>query len=364
MSKQIYLKAYCHQNLGDDLFIQMLSKRYSSTQFYLPLNPKFANGFSNIKNVHLVKENLLYRGINHLTKKIWHTALLKKLVINKVDGAVIIGGSMFIEKGAWGDSLRSYEEFQLKSKPLFILGSNFGPYHSRFFHEKYEAFFAQCTDVCFRDDYSKQQFPRLDNLRSSNDIVFNYPVTPMQKRKELTIIPIDFDRPNLWEHKYAYVQAIARIYKMAIKKGYIVNFLSFCKDQGDEKAIQEIQEEIENQNIPFKGNVVAYNGSNMEEMIHYINRAKFVLTTRFHGMILGWLCQCNVYPIIYDLKMENTIKKSKYQGSYSYFTDLESLEFETIYSNIYQLNIDSLITEAKTQFNKLDEFLENKNEKI
>jgi hypothetical protein len=60
MNKKIFLKAYCYQNLGDDLFVRILAKRYPQTLFYLPMQPRFADSFSDVPNVQPIKEGTLY----------------------------------------------------------------------------------------------------------------------------------------------------------------------------------------------------------------------------------------------------------------------------------------------------------------
>lgn len=365
MNKKVFLKAYCYQNLGDDLFVRILAKRYPQTLFYLPMQPRFADSFSDLPNVKPIKEGTLYRGINRLSQIVLKRQLLKNYFQKKVDGSVIVGGSMFIERPQWENSLSSYQDFLIKEKPLFVLGSNFGPSQSLKFYQTYEEFFSKCFDICFRDEYSKEKYNHLEQVRGANDIVFSYPLKPKKKQKQVTIIPIEFDRPALKQYKSAYLEAVSRIGKEAAEQGYRIQFLSFCNAQGDEQAINEIKTMIKKSTPDFESEVLLYDGRNMDTVIDTINRSEFTVTTRFHGMILGWLCKSNVYPIIYDQKMLNTIKTSRYQGAYTMTDQLDTLGFEAVRTNRYELQLAPLIDESQHQFDQLDGFLKGeKHEKI
>ena len=55
--------------------------------------------------------------------------------------------------------------------PTYILGANFGPYETESYRVLVQEYLAKAEDVCFRDEWSKEKFPELSNIRFAPDIV-------------------------------------------------------------------------------------------------------------------------------------------------------------------------------------------------
>ena len=51
--KKMFIRAYCQSNLGDDLFVLQLARRYPDTQFYLYALGENQNAFRNQPNLIL-----------------------------------------------------------------------------------------------------------------------------------------------------------------------------------------------------------------------------------------------------------------------------------------------------------------------
>ena len=69
-SKVIFVKAYLNQNLGDDLFVDILVKRYPQHNFMIIVPNKNYYHFSKYKNVKLIKLNKVKKLINFLSFKL------------------------------------------------------------------------------------------------------------------------------------------------------------------------------------------------------------------------------------------------------------------------------------------------------
>jgi len=56
--KKVYLFVYTRKNVGDDLFIYLLSQRYENIDFYInPRYPEVYNElFKNCKNINMINE--------------------------------------------------------------------------------------------------------------------------------------------------------------------------------------------------------------------------------------------------------------------------------------------------------------------
>ena len=55
--KKIFLYAYDHINLGDDLFIETIANRYSDTEIYFWTNAQNQKAFEEQKNLKIIDEN-------------------------------------------------------------------------------------------------------------------------------------------------------------------------------------------------------------------------------------------------------------------------------------------------------------------
>lgn len=83
--KKIFILAYARRNLGDDLFIEMLLKRYPQVSFYINVeNPEHATLFKKFPNITVINEKE-----RNLTKQ----------NADEYDGYIYVGGSIFMEGG-------------------------------------------------------------------------------------------------------------------------------------------------------------------------------------------------------------------------------------------------------------------------
>ena len=79
--KKILLFAYTKPNLGDNLFIYMLLKKYTNVDFYIHVVEKeYEQIYNNFTNIHF-----LYTG-----------RILDEINIEEFDAYLYIGGSIFI----------------------------------------------------------------------------------------------------------------------------------------------------------------------------------------------------------------------------------------------------------------------------
>ena len=58
---KILLNGYFHENLGDDLFYQLIARRYPQHQFYMPVHGASAHAYTGNKNVKVLRQNKLLR---------------------------------------------------------------------------------------------------------------------------------------------------------------------------------------------------------------------------------------------------------------------------------------------------------------
>lgn len=358
MKKKVMIYAYTNFNLGDDLFIKILCERYPETQFYLYAPSNYKYSLKNMKNITLYpSDKILNRLVNYGIKILKLKSSLRTIIANKSDAIVHIGGSIFMQRGVW-TGLKDDRKVKVK-KPYYVLGSNFGPYQDEKFHSDHYELFQEYTDICFRDTQSYELFKDLNNVRLADDIVFQLKVQDritMGEKVVISVIKPSFRKD--FEHcDDIYYKKIKDITVSFVERGYTVVLMSFCEREGDKEAIEKITSIIPKEVMP---NVQKYYYKhNIEEALDVISSSVFVVATRFHAMILGWVFKKPVYPIAYSKKMNNVMENLNFKGSYINLKEISNLNPLEVYESFERnlLDVSGQAKNSERHFEKLDEFL-------
>lgn len=361
--KKIFLYAYDHINLGDDLFIETIVNRYPDTEFYFWTNDKNRKVFQTQKNLKIIDEN---SAKIKLLRKIRPSlaARYKSDIQKKCDAQVYIGGSIFMEYPTW-KNIVSWWDHQSRNYPFFVLGANFGPYHTEEYCDEMNRIYTHLKDICFRDRYSKSLFAQNHNVRQAPDILFSYPMPKVEENKKQIFISVisykdkelssDFDQMTNEE----YIEKMAQISSGFTKQGYKVILASFCREEGDLDAAEEIKNRSEQkQNIT----TFDYDGTNRKQLLEEMSRSVYIIAARFHGTILGLAAEKTVFPILYSDKTKYVLQDIGFCGEYADLRNPESLSFENARKNLeskYKINVTESVKNAEKHFEKLDEFLNN-----
>ena len=340
----VYLDFYSCLNLGDDLFIKILLERYPNIQFvtsnvYIDNYKLISKEYNNLK---IINESYLFRvfrtiitryydGIKSNVKvPVWLNNTILNFYFNKklMSSAYVylhIGGSIFIQQN---DTLqlkhfkKSWIKDNFSSMPQFILGANFGPYHTEEYKLHFSEIFKSYTDICFREKYSYELFKDLPCVRYTSDIVFQLDIPQIEPDVNsfgFSIIDIS-RRKDLTDFSDIYFTEISSMISQLIEKDKKVSLFSFCKQEGDEDAIAKILELLPKSNHN-KLEIVKYDGDTNFFLNKYAHIGN-MFTTRFHAMILSLKARQNVYPLIYSNKLTNVLKDIKFEGEYSYIKDM------------------------------------------
>ena len=140
--KNIFLQAYYHGNLGDDLFIKILCERYPDIMFNMIVSGNNKNKIEGLPNLKLIPRHWTFRIRNKLSQTVMKKTMASRIAA-KSDCAVLLGGSMFMEmnENKWKRILASYKDISSSVTHFFVMGANFGPYHSEEFLRAYHDFF-------------------------------------------------------------------------------------------------------------------------------------------------------------------------------------------------------------------------------
>lgn len=343
--KRMYVRAYCQSNLGDDLFVLHLAKRYPETEFYLYAIGDNQKAFWSQPNVRLPK------AWDRLRRKGRHLLHLSGEPFDGqgLDGTVVIGGSILWE----GASLDFGEA------PCFLIGPNCEQEYSAAFRKRLTEALWKLQSCCFRDTASFDQFSQLPNVTWAPDVLFDYaPGLPNQKGEGIGISLVSrkgaFREDTLRE---TYYSAIADLCQRCLAEGIPVRLLSFCAPEGDEEAVEAVLGKIL---TPASIAVSRYRGD-PEGFLAEMNRCETIIATRFHAMILGWVLGKNVVPVVYSNKQTQVLEDCGFQGPMWNAMELGEMTGERLLEYAKQeqgrLDISELKEKSKAQFEALDRYL-------
>lgn len=349
------LKIYPKMNLGDDLFAAAISQRYPDVEFYVNSAQKNIKplGLNNVRGKSVIKR--AYDKICHIL-----TGYRNKIMRSDCEAEIVLGGSMFIEHELKRDELademrRLYDT----SKPLFIIGANFGPFRNDFYYDEHKRVFSRAIDVCFRDRYSADLFKDLKNVRVAPDVIFGLNAKQYKSRinKTVVISVINLEgRADLSKYADGYETKIAEISEKYAQEGYRVILMSFCKAEGDEGAISRILQRTQGDNISSY-----YYDGNIDKALKVLSSSEIIIGTRFHAVVLGLVFQKKLIPIIYSNKTKNMLNDIDYKGKMLEIDKMSDLDISKIDDYLYEYgDVSAIGKEAEKHFGKLDKFLEEK----
>lgn len=356
MKKKILLQAYFHCNLGDDLLIKILCERYPEAEFILIPPDNAPDSVEGISNLTVVKRNFIFKIKNKLLGMLFGKTVEMQFA-SKCDASVLLGGSMFIElQGRWKKILKRYSEICRVSKKYFVIGVNFGPYSSTEFYDSYVDFFSKTDSVVFRDNWSYELFKGLPNVSVSSDVVMNLNIPKAEKKHQIVISPIYLDdRVDLCGQCENYYRAVKNFCIKAAENGYIINIVSFCQEQNDYIAAQKIIDLTDADTRKCISHTI-YNG-NISQILQIFAESEVVVATRFHAMILGFLSDSMVYPVIYSNKTRNVLSDIKFKGYSTDIRSIENIEFDDVVNESNFCDISEIRKLAESQFVAFDDFM-------
>lgn len=353
----VYLIAYCKNNLGDDLFIRTIVRRYPNEKFYLCAHPKYTKAFANEKNL-LVPNRLMYFALR-LRRKLLHEKgrLINSLRFRTANAVVQIGGSIFIERFS-GEIAVHFEQHAHK----FLIGCNFGPYKTEDFFRYGKRKIAASEDCCFRDLFSFNLFKDLSNVRYAPDVLFSMHNLPQSTENNgcvgISVIDIS-NHHDLFSFKEKYEQGIVEICNEWTKLGKKVKFFCFCRAEGDTDFALHIKT-IVNNSEDFA--ICTYE-NDIDFFLNELNTCDIIYATRFHAMILGWKMRKNVIPIVYSIKQKNVMEDIGYTGARWNIMEGENFS-QSLVTNIPECINDEIIKQlsenSQLQFWGFEKFLSSR----
>lgn len=362
--KKIFVDIYLAFNLGDDLFLDILAKKYNDTEFTVNYVGKEYDEFiSKYSNVKRRKYKIIDKVLQKMNIK--DTLTNYKKIAHEFDSILFIGGSIFRDEeyheSLYKDRIKLINEFERLNKPIFVLGSNFGPYKRGTFIEDYRKFFEKCNDICFRDTYSYNLYKDIKCVRYAPDIVFQLDLDKYKKERSKKIIGfsiIDVNhKEGISKYEEEYFRSTAKSIEVLIESGYECCLMSFCEREGDLKVINQIKQRLSD-NAINRVTVYEYKG-NLEEAFEIISNFKLFIAARFHANIIAQLLDIPILPVIYSNKTSNMLSDIKLDNLMITMDNLNNMYDENIINQAFnnKANLGEVKKGSRNQFDKLSAFI-------
>lgn len=344
-----FVNAYVNMNLGDDLFLAILAKRYPDRRFtVLAKNKYVAKGLEKYPNLETITDISLGQ-------------------IKKIKNNIFIGGSVFLQNRFWKLKLEERRRLIKKSSKNYILGANFGPYTENEFVDCYRELYKQCDDVVFRDTYSADLFSDIAKVRVAGDIVFSqYQELSRYANKDgkgvvISVIKLE-NRDELSENAERYYDEIAQVAREFMDSGEEVTLMSFCDNEGDGQAMDAVLNCLGDSGYKERIKLYHYDGD-LEESLEVLGNSKYIVASRFHAIVLGLLLEKIVYPLLYSDKSLHMLNDIGFQGAYADIRKMRRISMGDVKGNGTRQLLErkeklmTVSADAQKQFMILDKIL-------
>jgi len=376
-------------NLGDDLFVETICRRYPDAQFKIHCSAEMwteLKPISNLANVNLWRTEALVqkafktdRPIGRFLKKcVSYVAAKKTAFTRKGCSAVVkIGGSIFMEKGKTGTRPIVLAETEplpgnifgeaQSVPPQFLIGANVGPVYTKEYLYAVAEELKAYKSAVFRDKASYNLYRNFPNVGYAPDVIFQYPINGVQNcetERQVFITPIALENRDTKcgeEELQGYYEKMAEVCRYYLDLDYKVVLASFCKREGDLEAIEKIQQRL---CVEHRENtkVLSYEG-NTDVILTEMRKSEFLICCRFHSIVLSLLLEKPFYPISYGDKTTNLLSDLHYSGNWAMIDKWKDIPIEEIEENRTQrivTDVEKFKIGAQKQFEKLDTFLDTK----
>ena len=298
--KKVFLHAYCQQNLGDDMFILRMVRRYPKVRFYAIAKPEYRQALAAEPNLMLSEPVKGNRAMEQLTHRFGYRAFVK------------LGGSIFMEPKDWKPK-GEFPAWQCKllNGNKFIIGANFGPHYTDAFLRRAHSSLRYYRGLSFRDEASYGLFRDIPQACCAPELLFrfDYPEPVPGRGVGISVIAPERKLPEgLGAEEY--YTAMANIADRFIALDQPVRLLGFCEAERDGEAIEKILARMEHAE---QAQVCMYSGD-IRWMLDRMNECESIIACRFHAMVIGFALKKKVLPVIYSLKQTNVLEDLGFGG--------------------------------------------------
>jgi len=275
----ILVSAFVDHNLGDDLMLEILVRRYPHVMFFC-----LRDASLNALQPYADWPNLVVPDWGDLDR-----------LLPVMDAFLVYGGSAWQDHG---DNLRWYDwptrvirEFRAQGKPILAVGNNIGPLRTAKGQSLFASLLSDFDSVAVRDAFSFdwfQQHVGTGNGVYGADLVFDYPMPA--PRRDADLVGISIHRTVQFpERNEPYARNMAAVITRLhdVRPDLRVCLFGFdAITENDRILADEIETRLGH---PAYLTARHYEGD-IPECLAAFGRCSHVLATRFHALVLalGW----------------------------------------------------------------------------
>lgn len=349
---------YGYNNLGDELLLNSIVENITASDisaYFTILNKSTINlkRYDNVKYSNI--RDILHNSSNKILKFIHFFKSFKEHIDNS-DVFIIGGGTLFMDNGKI-NFLMAYLSYFVsyaskKNKKVILLGIGIDILSNPFSLLWMKRILSNVNYAYCRDELSFQIAKKIsskNNVNLTQDLLFcNKKITDYfsenfrENHKTIGISLIDYSS----KFKKDFVYTINELLKQYIDDGFNIKLLSFQinTDRADNIFYKKL---INHKNIEIIE-------LNIDNFVEHFKNIDYILSMRFHGILLGLLFGKKVIGIIHESKNYQLCLDTNIEYVY-----LEDFSKQNIYNKnfkaIDKLSLDKLIKLSKKNFNFLKE---------
>lgn len=301
----ILLEAYVDCNIGDDLMLELLVRRYPGINFwtfgYSDLTFNDRPPYRDWKNIFLVGRST------------WEELL------DCFDGYLGLGGSMWQDYGKKDAFLirdRTTRRMRELGRPCLMIGNNIGPVNTAEGEVLFVDLMERLDDITLRDqaslDWIKSRSQKV-NARLAADPVLFYPVPGCSREAGLVGISVN-NNPKEPERNGPYEESMARLVELLLATGSRVRLFGFDSGaENDAAIISQVMERFPVGKAPGMVEQCLYTGD-MTGFLNAFGECEHMFASRFHSLILAICFGIPFTPFAYLNKTADLLKDIGYCG--------------------------------------------------
>lgn len=237
--------------------------------------------------------------------------------LETTDALCIGGGNMLMDRGVFPSYTELFKKYialaEKHSKPIYLIDVGAGPFRTRY--EKRIAIHAvkKCYYSSSRDKWSQ----RLLSIKQlSRDPAFLLPFVKSGNEKDCIAISVFNDESILKNCYNSYLVSFANIIK---KLGKSMRVVLFSTELSDYKAVFDLYDLCPGENVTIA------KVNSLEDIITLYSRAKLIIGTRMHSLIISITQHIPAIAISWDKKIDSLYDLGNLQ---KYLFHIDSLNAE------------------------------------
>ena len=312
---KIFLEAFIDNNFGDNLFVHILTSRYSEHTFYLKEKEEYKKSYEilegQIQNIRIIRQED------------------EATYFRQMDGMLVVGGDMFGNGADYSNMIRQIKTIKKGKGFVGFLGiSLFQNYSIRTWFDL-SVLFSYADFVVVRESTTYHQLKKhvpWAKVICSCDMVFSVNLDELKKKRpDNNILGISVRKKIQAEEALYYPQycnnvARAAVHYLEESPNHKVHFLAFSSGKYDDCKVAEDIMGLCPEELQKRMECISFHG-NVETYMSGIQECGKLLCTRFHALVFAILLEKPFVPIIYEEKMARLLDEIGYYGKRLYYED-------------------------------------------